>query len=120
MLLLLPGVALACGSLTPGYYLYPLRGYSDSLLVHHPRLQSLLRFTKNTHGLFRDRRVHVEDDVADAVVRLEVLAEDVDAARGEARVDLGEHAGDVAVDVQDAVRALLRRQGDGGHRVRAG
>jgi len=25
-LLRFPGVALACGSLTPGYYLHPLRG----------------------------------------------------------------------------------------------
>src|SRR5690606_34688429 len=55
---------------------------------------------------------HVDHHVADLRVGAQELAVDVDRVAAEDVVDLGQHAGDVAVDVQQAQAALVLRQGD--------
>jgi hypothetical protein len=52
-------------------------------------------------------RVDVEHDVADLAHRLQVLGRDVDAELAHHVVELAHHARHVAVEVQDAVRAVV-------------
>src|SRR5205085_3488720 len=86
---------------------------SSELLIDHARLDSPAHAPDHFEGFAGDAGVNVEDDVADLVARLEVLAEYVDAARGELRVYLAEDAGDVAVYGEYPVRAGLRREAGG-------
>ena len=55
--------------------------------------------------------VHVDHHVADLFIGLQVLTADVDVVLGEHGVDLGEDAGNVAVDMQQTVHVRVRRQG---------
>lgn len=79
----------------------------------------MLDFLQRFQCLGRCAFVHIGYYIADTVVGLQVLTEDVDVQFGELAVDFAEDTGPVGVDVQDAVRVLLYRKSQGWNAQRA-